>query len=341
MKTLIKFVILLTVLGICLPAQADILIYSKTTRSWTAENTGEDDWDIYTDRTKGFLILDVNIPEGRITGIDNAMQIDYGKYGAQRWTDIEFNNIEIERVGNNNNVQYVLTESDFDNGDFRVMMLAGDAVYYNIGLQNRQEIPRQLEGYTLQHDLSDINKMCEVDLRVQQKFTKQANMQGMNFNEAYDMVQDWLRQRGWFYDGTDDNATGKIEGFEKGYLSSPWRTYGDESWFVTSETSKTGNYCARAGGIEDGEISSLELVVDCKQGEISFYKKVSSEQYDYLKFYIDHVEKGRWSGRQDWAQVSFPINAGIRNFRWEYLKDRSVTREDDTAYIDNVVYPSK
>jgi hypothetical protein len=265
----------------------------------------------------------------------------------QKWTDVVSHNINIEKIGHDGNDQYILTESDFDNGDFWVMMLTGEARNYNIGLQNQPQIPRQLKGNILWHELSDINKICDIRLRVQQNFTKEANELEMDFNEAYSMVQDWLRQRGWYYsqepeedDNPDINVN--IESFEKGYFGEQWYTYGDESWYVTSDDSYTGNYSARTGRIGDNQLSSLQLVTNCKQGEISFYIKVSSEEkYDYLKFYINGILKGSWSGQQNWERVSFPINeGGLRDFRWEYLKDRSNSSGNDTAYIDDIEYPA-
>jgi hypothetical protein len=342
MKTLIKFVMLLVVLGICLSAQAEILVYSVITKNWAAEDMGSENWDIYRDKINGFLILDLIIEEGQITGFNNTMHIDYGRDGNEKWTDIITHNIEIERIGYDDKVQYILTESESEESNFRVMMLTGEARNYNIGLQQPQEIPRQLEGYALWHDISDISQISDIKMRVERKYSKEANEYKMDFNETCNMIQDWLRQRGWLgsNDGGDDNGNGDIgdiESFEKGYFDEPWRTYGYGSWFVTSYESNTGNYSARAGDIDDDEVCSLELVADCKQGMIRFYKKVSCEEnFDFLRFYIDGTEMGRWSGKQDWERVAFPVNAGIRTFRWDYVKDDFYSRGDDTAYIDDV-----
>ncbi len=346
MKTLIKFIILLVVLGICLSAQAEILIYSVTTKCWAAEDMGSDNWDIYTDTIKGFLILDLIIEEGQITGFNNTMHIDYGRDRNENWTDVVTHNIEIERIEYDDNAQYILTESYSENSNFKVMMLTGEGKDYNIGLLQPQEIPRQLEGHTLWHDISDISKISDIKMRMEQKFTKEANEHRMDFNEACEMVQDWLRQRGWFGSDAGGNNNGNgdigdIEGFEKGYLNEPpWRTYGYGIWYVTPHDSNTGNYSVRAGNIEDNEVTSLELIADCKQGVIRFYKKVLSEEdCDFLIFYIDNIEMGRWSGKQDWERVSFPVNAGTRTFRWDYRKDYFYSSIYDTAYIDDVEVP--
>jgi len=92
--------------------------------------------------------------------------------------------------------------------------------------------------------------------------------------------------------------------------------------------------------IDHDESTILQVTLDCVLGDILFYCKVSSERgFDYLKFYIDGVEKGRWSGEEDWAEVSFSVTAGKRTFKWTYSKDSSVSEGDDTAWIDDIVFP--
>jgi hypothetical protein len=89
----------------------------------------------------------------------------------------------------------------------------------------------------------------------------------------------------------------------------------------------------------DDQHSTLTLTLDCRDGDITFYCKVSSESgFDYLKFYIDRVEKGSWSGEVDWAEVSFPLTAGTGTFEWTYSKDGSESGGDDTAWIDDIVF---
>ena len=132
-----------------------------------------------------------------------------------------------------------------------------------------------------------------------------------------------------------------IEAFETGnFYSFEWTSYGDEDWFVTSDEYNSGNHSAQAGSIEDNESSTLEVTLDCFSGDVSFYCKVSSESdFDYLNFYIDGVEQGQWSGEQDWVQVSFPVTAGTRTFEWTYSKDGSESGGDDTAWIDDIIFP--
>ena len=132
-----------------------------------------------------------------------------------------------------------------------------------------------------------------------------------------------------------------LEHFETGDFSKfPWEQDDDASWITTSLEKKFGNYCAEAGEIYDRGSSTLQVRLDCVSGNISFYRKVSSELgYDYLKFYIDGVEQDKWSGEEDWVCVSFPVTAGERTFQWRYSKDYSIREGMDRAWIDDILFP--
>jgi hypothetical protein len=137
--------------------------------------------------------------------------------------------------------------------------------------------------------------------------------------------------------GTVSNGAG----FETGNFSElNWTTYGDEQWFVTSGQSYSGDYSAQAGSIAHDERSALEVTLNCISGDIRFYYRVSSESgFDCLRFYIDDDEQDKWSGEDDWTEVSFPVSEGRRNFKWVYSKDSSASDGDDTAWIDDIVVP--
>ena len=75
-------------------------------------------------------------------------------------------------------------------------------------------------------------------------------------------------------------------------------------------------------------------------GNISFYKKVSSEQnYDFLNFYINGDLQESWSGEQDWSLSSFPVSTGFHTFTWSFNKDGSVSDGSDCGWIDYVIFP--
>lgn len=136
-------------------------------------------------------------------------------------------------------------------------------------------------------------------------------------------------------------ACSVIEDFETGdFTKARWLHSGNANWAITSLEKNAGTYSAKAGAITHNQSSILEAIVDCNVGNVTFYRKVSSELgYDYLTFYIDGVEKNKWSGTQNWAQVSFPVTAGTRTFKWTYSKDGSVSSGFDTAWIDDIEYP--
>jgi hypothetical protein len=132
-----------------------------------------------------------------------------------------------------------------------------------------------------------------------------------------------------------------VEDFETGNFSKfSWRHSGDSSWTISEREQYSGAYSARAGEINDEENSTLRVDVECVSGNITFYRKVSSERdCDILGFYIDGIRQDKWSGEKDWVQVSFPVEEGTRTFEWIYSKDDSISRDSDTAWIDDIVFP--
>lgn len=132
-----------------------------------------------------------------------------------------------------------------------------------------------------------------------------------------------------------------VEDFETADFSKfDWLFYGKADWYIVQGVIDSGTFCARAGAISDNQSSSIAVHLDCKAGDISFFYKVSSQRpFDVLQFSIDNMEVSRWSGGGDWTQVSFPVEEGARYFAWKYFKNGSVSTWEDTAWIDNIVFP--
>ena len=144
---------------------------------------------------------------------------------------------------------------------------------------------------------------------------------------------DFVGMEPWRYNSMEDFETGDLSKF-------PWKHAGNASWTITSREKHFGAYSAQAGIIEDDESTTLRVTLDCASGNITFYHKVSSESgSDYLKFYIDGVQKDKWSGTEDWAKVSFGVTAGTRTFKWTYSKDGSEAGGEDTVWIDDIEFP--
>lgn len=132
-----------------------------------------------------------------------------------------------------------------------------------------------------------------------------------------------------------------MENFDNGFANFPWTFIGG-TWTAASG-SFNGSLAAKSPAIAHSGSTSMSIALSSPQnGEISFWKKVSSEQnYDFLKFYINGVLKNQWSGTTDvWSQVTYPVNAGNNIFKWEYMKDSGTSSGSDCAWIDDVIFPS-
>jgi len=134
-----------------------------------------------------------------------------------------------------------------------------------------------------------------------------------------------------------------MEDFETGNFSSfNWQHSGNLPWTITNSGTNSGTYCAKSGAITHNQSTTLSVTMNVEaEGEISFWRKVSSEaRYDLLKFYINGSQQDEWSGDLDWAEFSYPVLAGNNTFTWTYSKDGSVSTGSDCAWIDDIIFPS-
>lgn len=138
-----------------------------------------------------------------------------------------------------------------------------------------------------------------------------------------------------------------MEDFEtNNFTKFNWTHSGNINWFTSDSLKYQGNYSAKSGKINHSQTSSLIInQYVLSDGFIKFHRKVSCERdntnhnYDYLAFYIDGVEKGRWDGEMDWSQETYAVNSGNRTFKWTYSKDYSVNTGADCAWVDNIIFP--
>jgi subtilisin family serine protease len=132
------------------------------------------------------------------------------------------------------------------------------------------------------------------------------------------------------------------EGFESANFSTyPWINNSTSPWIIQSTDKYAGTYAAKSGTISHSQTTNLSVTLNVTQDDaISFFSKVSSELgYDYLRFYIDDVMQGEWSGETAWSLQFYPVTAGLRTFRWTYSKDGSETTGSDCAWLDNIAFP--
>ena len=132
------------------------------------------------------------------------------------------------------------------------------------------------------------------------------------------------------------------EDFETGDFSAfNWQMGGNLDWTIDSNNAYEGMYCARSGAIVHDQTTEISVTMDMTGGQISFYRKVSSENnYDFLQFFIDGTMQGQWSGQMDWSQVSFSVTSGTHTFKWIYDKDYSATGGQDCVWIDKIYFPA-
>ncbi len=117
---------------------------------------------------------------------------------------------------------------------------------------------------------------------------------------------------------------------------------GNADWTRVSSEAYDGTYSMKSGNISDSQTSVLQAQLNITSaGNISFYKKVSSENgYDKLRFYIDNVQQGdSWSGDVPWTQESFTVTTGTHTFKWVYSKDGTSSSGSDCAWVDYIEFP--
>ncbi len=117
---------------------------------------------------------------------------------------------------------------------------------------------------------------------------------------------------------------------------------GNLPWVQVTNEAYDGTNSMKSGAITDNQTSVMEAQINVTAaGNISFYKKVSSESgYDYLKFYIDGNLQDSWSGEIDWSQESYPVSTtGIHTFKWVYSKDSNTSSGSDCAWVDYIEFP--
>lgn len=133
---------------------------------------------------------------------------------------------------------------------------------------------------------------------------------------------------------TEDWETGDFSKFE-------WENDPSMPWAVVTENPYEGSYCVKSGAIGDNQSTSLAINLEVhSEGEISFYRKVSSESgFDKLYFYIDGNEKGNWSGEVSWGQMTYALPVGHHELKWTYKKDVYVANGSDCVWLDNIVFP--
>jgi M6 family metalloprotease-like protein len=145
---------------------------------------------------------------------------------------------------------------------------------------------------------------------------------------------------GFYVQIMESNANDIDEDFENSSFSDyDWDNTDSSPWTITSNGYQS-SHTARSGVLENNQSSELKMTLNVSFGFVQFYCKTSTQQNsDYLRFYIDDVEKGSWSGTNGWTHVSHPVSAGIHEFKWVYSKDQSGSFGSDAVFVDRIGFP--
>jgi hypothetical protein len=134
----------------------------------------------------------------------------------------------------------------------------------------------------------------------------------------------------------------QIEDYETNNFNKySWRMAGNQGWKISPATKWEGSYGSMAGNIGNSQRSEMYLDVNILSSDtLSFYRKVSSESgYDFLRFYVDGIKLGEWSGNVDWGRVSCFVQSGQHRFSWTYETDESTLYAQNTGWVDYIVFP--
>jgi hypothetical protein len=138
-----------------------------------------------------------------------------------------------------------------------------------------------------------------------------------------------------------------IEDWETGnFLKFPWQfTNTAKPWTIDPTVHYEKLFSAKSGTITDSESTGIFLEYNVSVNDsISFYKRTSSQGIrDVLKFYIDEMVVGMWSGFTDTAfvRVAYPVLAGPHTFKWIYEKNNTISAGSDAVWVDYIVFPPR
>jgi hypothetical protein len=133
-----------------------------------------------------------------------------------------------------------------------------------------------------------------------------------------------------------------LEDFETNdFTRFAWNMAGNQPWVTTNLQPYQGTTCAMSGVITDNESSELNIsLLSLADDSVSFHYRTSTEQgWDFLRFFVDGIQQGQWSGIAPWQYASFALPAGQHDLRFVYTKDDIVSAGDDRVWLDNIRLP--
>lgn len=115
-----------------------------------------------------------------------------------------------------------------------------------------------------------------------------------------------------------------------------WVTGGTGSpWAGQSAVTAGGFDAAQVGGLSIGQKSSVESVIH-GPATVTFLWKISTNQFDSLRFSIDSSPQATLNGGVDWTAQSFPVGAGTHTLSWVYARNSTLSGGTNEAWLDEV-----
>ena len=182
-------------------------------------------------------------------------------------------------------------------------------------------------------------------------YSQIANSQSLSYNDTLPIIGNTYYYKIKACTGSVGSvACGGYSDYASGYISSvpiadavdntnlSFIGWGDANWFGQAKTFYYDSDAAQSGNIGDSQQSCMQTTV-AGSSDLSFYWKVSSDNSDYLRFYIDNSEQsGKISGDTDWQQKFYQLSPGNKALKWCYTKSIKYDGGSDAGWVDKIVH---
>ena len=117
---------------------------------------------------------------------------------------------------------------------------------------------------------------------------------------------------------------------------------GNADFFMQKDTVYEGQRALQSGNIGSKGFSAVSKnVAMAKEGEISFYWKISSKgKKNELGFYIDEIKQSEIKNNVPWRKEVFYLGAGEHVLKWIYKNKSNSTSKLDAGWLDNICITS-
>lgn len=132
------------------------------------------------------------------------------------------------------------------------------------------------------------------------------------------------------------DAIVQTDSFDSGGIPSDYSFGGNANWVTTTAQAVSGTRSIANADIGDNQTATIRRTVQ-GPGSVSFQYRTSTESgFDFLNFRVNGSVELQQSGTTGWQSFSTNLPAGTFTLEWEYFKDSSLSRGDDTVYIDDI-----